>query len=161
MNNKLDIKKHSPEVIMKQFRKIKTINDCIVSGQKTLSSIRKEKDYEYSVKYLSLWLISLNEYLNVSRKMSAEQIQETASYIYDEYHYFNIADVYLVFTKIKKGEFGDLYESIDGVKVLKFFKMYAEQRANIFEEMNIKQSDNKKYQDEKIGFKRISPNKKI
>ena len=86
--------------------------------------------------------------------MTPKQIKETAKYIYEEYYYFKLDDIYLIFTRIKKGEFGELFESLDGSKILKFFKMYANERANIYENESINQSDKQKYQDEKMKYKR-------
>jgi len=73
--------------------------------------------------------------------MSPEQIEETATIIVQEYPYLNLADINLVFRKIKKGEFGQLFAEIDGMKVLSWFEQYAQQRARTAAEISMRQAD--------------------
>ena len=42
----------------------------------------------------------------------------------------NLADINLIFKRIKKGEFGQLYTELDGVKILSWFEKYANERAS-------------------------------
>lgn len=63
--------------------------------------------------------------------MSPAQMQETAILLYQEYFYFTIADINLVFRKIKMGEFGKLYSTIDGMKIISWFELYSQERMNM------------------------------
>lgn len=152
--DKIDIiKKCTPDILIEKFNKIQTIENAIQSNQKTLSFYKKQYNREYVINYINLWIISLNEFITVN-KMTPNQIKETSNYIYNDYYYLNLADIYLIFTKIKKGEFGQIYGSIDGLKILTFFQKYASDRANICENNSIIESDKIKYQESKQGFLR-------
>jgi hypothetical protein len=61
--------------------------------------------------------------------MRPEQIKQTAMMILSDFYYFKIADINLVFNRAKRGMFGDLYGSLDGMKVYQWFDRYASERA--------------------------------
>jgi len=73
--------------------------------------------------------------------MSPEQIEETATILVQEYPYLNLADINLVFRKIKKGEFGQLFAEIDGMKVLSWFEQYAHERMRTAADISMSQAD--------------------
>lgn len=113
------------------LRKLRTVNTpalAIKSEMPTLGALKKAYSEDFMLAYIELWLVNLNDFINVSRKMNPAQMQELSVMIYQDYYYFNLADINLVFSKIKKGEFGPLYESIDGAKVLACFQKYVVKR---------------------------------
>ena len=96
-----------------------------------ISSIKKNYSEDFLIAYVAVWLVNLNDFVNASRKMTPTQIEETAVIIYQEFYYLNIADTNLVFRKIKKGEFGQLYTELDGVKILSWFEKYNQERMRV------------------------------
>lgn len=125
------LKNHTVVCCMKKFNKANTASLAIKSEAPTLASLRKTYSEDFMLAYIELWLVNLNDFINVSRKMKPDQMSELAFLIFQDFYYFNLADINLVFSKIKKGEFGILYESIDGVKILSFFKQYEAERIDI------------------------------
>jgi hypothetical protein len=109
------------------FKECVTIERCIRSEAPKLSSMRREYSREFTVKYIQLWILSLNEFLNISKKMNKYQIEETAEMIYDSFYYLNIADLNLFFRQIKQGKY-ELYESLDGIKLMNWLNEYCDQR---------------------------------
>ena len=76
---------------------------------------------------LMLQIKSLNDFLNLSKKMSADQIAETARLILDSYDDMSFTAIQDCFTRIKmaKAPFDDkMYESIDGRKIFQFLDTY-------------------------------------
>ncbi len=69
-------------------------------------------------------LLDLNEFSNVSRKMNEPQIVETVNMLYQEYPRLSLQEYQVFFNKIKNGYFGQLYESLDGIKIMAFMKEY-------------------------------------
>jgi hypothetical protein len=120
---------YAPGKCLRAFYRENTPAMAISSSAPTLASIRKEYSEDFQIAYVSVWIVNLNDFVNALRKMSPEQIEETATIIVQEYTYLNLADINLVFRKIKKGEFGQLFAEIDGMKVLSWFEQYAQQRA--------------------------------
>lgn len=109
----------------------------------TLASIKKKFSDEFVLTYIELWIQDLNDFLNVKRKMTAGQRGQTAVFIYDEFYYFNLAEFNLVFSRIKKGDYGSLFESIDGSKIISCFREYDKERTDAIEEKRKAESEKK------------------
>lgn len=122
------LQNYSPGKCLRLFGKTTTPALAMKSEAPTLASIRKNYSEDFLVAYIAVWIVNLNDFVNASRKMSPEQMEETAFMIYQEYYYMNLADINLVFRKIKKGEFGQLFAELDGVKILGWFEKYNQER---------------------------------
>ena len=120
--------KFSPGKCMRIFQKADTPALTIKSKAPTLASIKKNYTEDFLIAYIAVWIVNLNDFVNAARKMTPEQIEETATLIFQDYYYLNLADINLVFKKIKKGEFGQLFAELDGVKILSWFEKYASER---------------------------------
>ncbi len=118
-----------PDQVMVKLGSCNTIARCIKSEMPSIVLIKKENGYEKVIDIIMSWIIDLNDYLNISRKMNAGQIKQTSSMIVNDFYYMNIADINFVFTRVKKGYYGNLYESLDGMKIYLWFDQYATERA--------------------------------
>lgn len=134
----------TPQKCLVQFGKITTPALCLDSKTPSLAKIKKQYSEDFILAYIELWLDNLNDYINATRKLNVPQMQEIAILILQDYYYFNLADINLVFRKIKRGEFGKLFESLDGTKILSWFDEYAAQRIDTAIDRNEAQSNNYK-----------------
>jgi hypothetical protein len=132
---------YAPGKCLRTYHRENTPALTISSSAPTLASIRREYSEDFQVAYVSVWIVNLNDFVNALRKMSPEQIEETATIIVQEYPYLNLADINLVFRKIKKGEFGQLFAEIDGMKVLSWFEDYAQERARTAADLSMSQAE--------------------
>lgn len=131
----------APAKCLRVFQKENTPALTLKSTAPTLASIRREYSEDFQIAYVSVWIVNLNDFVNALRKMSPEQIEETATIIVQEYPYLNLADINLVFRRIKKGEFGQLFAEIDGMKVLSWFEQYARERMRTAADISMSQAD--------------------
>lgn len=69
-------------------------------------------------------IINLNIYANVVRKMSNAQIAETVTLLLQEYPNLSLQEYQYFFNKVKTGYYGQLYESMDGIKIMVFMKEF-------------------------------------
>ena len=60
--------------------------------------------------------------------MSEDNIDLIALYIVQDFGNLTMSDINLVFTRAKKGNYGELYESLNTAKVLGWFTEYFEER---------------------------------
>ncbi len=140
-------KEFKPVNCMKLYRDVNTLPVAVKCETYSLATINKMFSREIAVEYLKLWIIDLNEYMNMSRSMTEMQIEQTAILLYDEYYYLNLSEMNLVFTKIKKGAYGDLYNLLNGAKIMSCFALYNEERtawyfeAELQKHNQIKQSE--------------------
>ncbi|NQU53782.1 MAG: hypothetical protein HQ522_14730 [Bacteroidetes bacterium] len=132
----------SPGKCLRIFHKADTPALTMKSGAPTLATIKKEYSEDFLQAYIAVWIVNLNDFTNASRKMSPSQIEETAIFILQDYYYLNLADINLVFKRIKKGEFGQLFAELDGVKILSWFEKYANERATAAVENEISGAGN-------------------
>lgn len=115
---------YSPASIKALTKRLTLANDLIKAENNTpsLAYICKVMGNEQlALVLVKLHLIDLLDFLNPSRTMTMPQVEQTADLIISDYSYLKIADLLYVFKQAKKGEFGQLYEGIDGQKVLQWF----------------------------------------
>ena len=147
---KSEIVKYNPEEILKvnttpaNFKHVKTVKLACQDQSDALSVIKKKVGEEVSLAIIKVWIINLNDYLNISRKMNPAQIDETANLIMEEFFYLKTSDIALIFKRIKTGYYGGFYESIDGMKILDMMHQYAEERINMHMNENDRQHRNNK-----------------
>ncbi len=133
---KSEIVIYDPKEIVKtntlpeNFKHVKTVSLAINDKCDSLAAIRKKVGKNISLNILKVWIINLNDFLNISRKMNPVQISETSELIYDEFYYLKISDIALLMKRIKTGHYGQFYESIDGMKLMEMFYQYAQERVN-------------------------------
>ena len=106
---------------------------------------------------MRLWLISLNESLNLKRPLKPHQIDECAIRIVAKYRHVTISDINLIFNRAKEGEYGEFYESISIPKVLSWFKDYFDERCEVAASMSQMEHERIKYNSEKV--KRVGEDK--
>lgn len=107
----------------------------------SLSSIRKMHGDVFVLKYIELWILDLNEYFSIKIKMNNMQRQEAAVFIYQEYYYLKIPELFYVFSNAKKGRYGEIYNALDGAKILSWFRKYNEERCIEIEKLAAEQKD--------------------
>jgi len=121
--------KYSPKNL-KTFAGITCIKDAVESESVSLAVLKKQTSEESTIEYIILWISRLNKFLNISRKMTFEQMQKTSQYILQDYYYLKQSDLYFVFSQAEKGRYGKFYDCLDGAKILSWFEKYDIERAN-------------------------------
>lgn len=114
---------------------------CAESQMPVLSVLRATYGEKWTAAYLVLWIVNVQEFFNISAKMNDAQVTETAYMILDDFWALNLADVNLVFTNAKQGQYGQLYGRIDGSIIYGWFQTYFEDRCNACENRTIRQAE--------------------
>jgi hypothetical protein len=152
------LKKHLPVACMLAYKNVLTPFQAFKIPAPTLATFKKEYSEDWTTAYIAVWIININEYLNIARPMKDMQIEETAMLILQKYYYLKLSDINLIFTRMKTGEYGPLYEGLDGSKILKFFDKYAEERADLCYNETIREDEKLKLKED---FKRSSETKSL
>ena len=117
--------------------KIKTVDQARKAKVPTLAAMSRTVEdgrafgKEEVVRQIVKWLIELNEMMDLNKPMTNAQILMTAQMIMEDYYYLKSTDLALFFTKIIKGEFGEMYESLSITKIMSWLAIYSEERMNI------------------------------
>jgi hypothetical protein len=127
------------------YNHVKNVQLAVNDKSDSLARIKKQAGEKTSLGILKIWLINLNDFLNISRKMTPDQIDQTVELIQDEFYYLKISDIALIFKRIKTGHYGEFYESIDGMKIMSMFYKYSQERMDFYIEKNEREHNEYKY----------------
>jgi len=117
--------------------KIKTIDQARKAKVPTLAAMSRTVHNgrafgkEEVVRQIVKWLIELNEMMDLNKPMTNAQILMTAQMIMEDYYYLKSTDLALFFTRIIKGQFGEMYESLSITKIMSWLALYSEERMNM------------------------------
>ena len=133
------LQENSVPACMKRYGTVRDVAKCLpgVCDAPSLAKLKKEYSTDIVHAYIEMWILNLNEYLNLKDSMSPNQMMETAILIYQDFYYFNLADINLIFGNAKKGYYGHHYQRLDGATIILWFYKHAEERANIAESICI------------------------
>lgn len=140
-----------------KFREVKDFPAVFQSKTPSLAKLQIELGFDIVSAWIEMWLINLRESVNIGKKMTDSQCRETAILILEDYPLIKIVDIHLIFRMVKTGQFGIIYDRLDGMIVLDWFKKYFEQRLAAGESESIREHDKLKYdqqrdyQEEKKG----------
>jgi hypothetical protein len=107
----------------------------------TIGTVKKVYGDDFAQAYIETWIVNISEFVNIGKNMNENQIYETAQMILDSYPYFTLADINLIFKKAKKGDFGQIYDRLDGQIIFSWFTKYNQLRCLEAEEQSINQAN--------------------
>lgn len=141
-SNKLQITSSAPQeivlasgsVLKLQWPEVRTCSESLAAigdNNPTLKSCAKQlPGGEKQVKALiKMSFIRLNRILNLKTPLTEEAIDCIADEIFRNYPFFRPSDIHLITWRIMTGKCGELYESLNIAKVLKWVDDYAEERS--------------------------------
>lgn len=111
--------------------KLVSVTDAINSPSHSLGKIQREQSKKFTEGLVLVWLMYLNEILNLNKPMSEEQMKLAAVLICEEFYMLKMSDLTLLFKRIISGQYGEFYERLSINKVLTFFRNYLEERFEI------------------------------
>lgn len=118
----------NPSECIINYSSVNTELSAIKSGAPTLGSIKRTYGVRKTQAYIKLWLIQFNEFLNLNKPLTEQHIDEISLCIITDYPALNISDIHLVFSRAKKGRYGEFYESISMPKIISWFDKYMDSR---------------------------------
>lgn len=138
---------YSPDALNRQLMEIRNVNDALALAESnheqfpSLATLRKDHGSQKVETVIKLYLVELCEPVNLKRPLTERQIDTIAMEVVSRYYALTIADVHVIFRKAKNGEFGELYESMDMPKVMKWFSDYFNDRCEAGANASLRESD--------------------
>lgn len=140
-----DFLRLAPGKAAMELMHVKDQQSLVVSVQNeetpSLVTLKKEAGVEKVIAYIQAWLVNINTSLNVRRPMTADQIIECSIYMLEDYYSATIADIKLFFSEVKKGKYGEFYESFSMTKVLMWFDDFWQNRCEAVYEANLRRDE--------------------
>lgn len=106
-----------------------------------LATLKKDFGAQKVETIIKLYLVELTELVNLKRPLREKQIDAIAMEVVSSYYSLTIADVHVIFRKARNGEFGELYESLDMPKVMKWFSDYFAERCEAGANASIREAE--------------------
>ena len=126
---------------------LKGVSDALSRQTLSLVQIKKGKGEVFLRSYISMWLIYLNEVLNLNNPLTEAQIELCAEQIMADYHHLKISELSLIFKRIVSGECGELYERISMPKIMNIFRQYDQERTEVVVTQNQQAHEQFRYQE--------------
>lgn len=126
---------------------LKGVSDALSRQTLSLVQIKKGKGEVFLRSYISMWLIYLNEVLNLNNPLTEAQIELCAEQIMADYHHLKISELSLIFKRIVSGECGELYERISMPKIMNIFRQYEQERTEVVVTQNQQAHEQFRYQE--------------
>ncbi len=121
---------YAPNSCLQLYRRHTTVVSAMHADAPKLTALVRQFGETKIIAYIKLWLVDLNTTLDLKKPLNENQIDQIAFAIIDTYRSLNLAEINLIFTNAKYGEYGDFYDRITMPTVLKWFKNYFEQRCS-------------------------------
>ncbi len=125
-----------PENFLPKIKTITTIKQAIENRTSSLSKISKLVGSQRTEGLIKVYLIRMNDLLDVKRPLKEEAMNEIANILITDYYNLTMVDVVFVFQEAIKGKYGEFYESLSIPKVIKWFEIYFHKRCDEAEEMS-------------------------
>lgn len=110
----------------------------------SLIAIARYGSEDTALDLLYTMLSATVRFFNVAGNMSDEQIEETACIVFDGYRTLSLDDCALCLKRAKSGQYGKVYDRLDGSVILGWFEQYTSERNDAIEQMSIKAHAEKK-----------------
>jgi hypothetical protein len=107
-----------------------------------LSELKKNKGEQTALGVLVALMDECQQYFNLQQPMNAQQLMLTAELIMEEYYYLRIEELRVCFRMAMKGEFGPVYNRIDGQVFFEWIVKYMPKRQLITDRMKQEQQSN-------------------
>ena len=112
-----------------------------------LSEIRKAKGEQAALSVLIALMDECQQYFNLQQPMSPQQLMLTAELIMEEYYYLRVEEFKMCFRMAMKGEYGPVYNRIDGQVFFEWIRKYFNKRDAVTDRMvKDQQSNNNIYE---------------
>lgn len=126
------------------------------SNLPTIGAINRQYGIDFTQAYIEGWIVNIREFINVGKKMTDVQTQETAILIIENYPVLKISDINLIFKRAKLGKFGQFYDRLDGQLLLGWFDTYFNERCQAAANISMREADKYKESGRTETFEEIT-----
>jgi len=119
----------------------------VVKTSPTFAELRKNKSQQATIAVMVAMMDSCQQYFNLQQPMNAQQLALTAELMLEDYYYLRVDELQVCFRMAMKGEFGPVYNRIDGQVFFEWIKKFMGKRQFVSERINLeKQGNNNIYE---------------
>ena len=109
--------------------------------------------HTYQLEHVQIWVMAhledLNEYAGVKNKMETAHIKELANIIIVNSSFLKASEILLFFHKLKAGDFGGFFGTVDPLKVGEYLSIFKNWRSVELDKVNNKIAQDKRERERK------------
>ncbi len=136
---------YDPERVNRELVDVRSAEDALSlstsAGLPSLARLRRDFGAQKVETIIKLYLVELSELVNLTRPLREKQIEAIAAEVVSTYYALTIADIHVIFRRARNGEFGELYESLDMPKVMRWFSDYFAERCEAAANNSIREAE--------------------
>lgn len=131
------IKDYLPENHLPEVRKMIKPEQVLAAGDTCTGLLIKRVEPRRVEALIKLYIVRLNELLDLKRPLSEMAIDEiAATLLTGAYRNLSLTDIAFVLQQAVRGVYGEMYESLNVTKVMRWFDTYFEERTAAAERMS-------------------------
>lgn len=131
------VKSYLPENLLPEVRKTITVAQVLAKGDTCTGLLARHIEPRRIEALIKLYLVRLNELLDLKRPLSEIAIDEIAATLMTGmYRNLSITDIAFVLQQAARGVYGEMYESLNVTKVIRWFDAYFQDRIAAAERMS-------------------------
>lgn len=130
----------------------KSVQDVFSKPTATLATVKKYLGAAKMMAVVESLIKRVAAFLNIGRGMNEIQVQMTAEMIFSEYYWLTVADLKVCFRNGMAGNYGQLYDRLDGMVIMDWLRVYSEERASIAEQNEQKKHGAQKHSETATGM---------
>lgn len=120
-------------VLQERLRSITRIESAI-NSQPIKIQIRRYGKGSVATQLASM-ILEVASYFNIGKNINEDQAAETASLLIEKYPVETLEDFAICFKKAKTGEYGKVYDRLDGQIIFEWFASYLDEKYRIRERL--------------------------
>lgn len=133
---------YMPENFMPVVKSITTITQLLERKTSSLIKIKKQVGTIRTEALIKVYLVRLNDLLDLKKSLSEVAINEIASILVSDYGMLSMIEIVFVINQAIKGKYGELFESLNIPKVIRWFETYFNERCQIASQSSIDDKNN-------------------
>lgn len=139
-NQKSFLEKFNPDFCSERYDHLNKIETALKAGMIKLSDIQFAYTKETGIYLLRAWLMNLSIYLGIDS--DGNTIKDIARQLYSEISMFNLAELTLFFSRLKKGYYGSMYGRFDGMVICSAARDYRMHRGEMLSYLSVEDQKN-------------------
>lgn len=104
------------------------IRECIQGEHPILSIVNRQHGVNVTAAWIVQQLFDLSEFCGCKEKLSRRMLEQTAKMIAGEFYYLKVTEVMLFMYRMKLGDYGKFYGSVDPIVILSSLRQFVKWR---------------------------------
>ena len=157
--SQIDLASLTPQVVNKRIRGLANVDLyelTYASTTPTMATLRRKEGFDKVAALIELYLMHLDEVLNLSRRLSRVATEAIAEDVYMIGFTLSIDELQRFFNELRQGKYGAIYQGLNSEVVCNGLRKYLNERQSYFAQKSEGESNKWKVRREKEGVEDLT-----